>query len=168
MVRASYSRPPRASPRSSREHAASRRGVSIHSARTACGRHRSMRLASSLLQRSRSGSFRAPLQQQVWLCSARRTFSSSQIPIHEQIEAVAASAGPELAQSCAGTAGRRARPRRSALYMPGSRRRALEKARTLDADCIIMDRAHAIIVILLTVAYIDHCQCALVFVTGAA
>jgi hypothetical protein len=52
--------------------------------------------------------------------------------------------------------------------MPGSRRRALEKARTLDADCIIMDRAHAIIVILLTVAYIDHCQCALVFVTGAA
>ena len=34
---------------------------------------------------------------------------------------------------------RRVRPRRSALYMPGSRRRALEKARTLAADCIIMD-----------------------------
>ena len=37
-----------------------------------------------------------------------------------------------------------ARPRRSALYMPGSRRRALEKARTLDADCIIMDLEDAV------------------------
>ena len=31
------------------------------------------------------------------------------------------------------------RPRRSALYMPGSNARALEKARTLEADVLIMD-----------------------------
>mgnify|MGYP000332949412 CR=1 FL=1 len=31
------------------------------------------------------------------------------------------------------------RPRRSALYMPGSNARALEKARTLEADVVIMD-----------------------------
>ncbi len=31
------------------------------------------------------------------------------------------------------------RPRRSVLYMPGSNTRALEKARTLAADCVIMD-----------------------------
>ena len=101
-----------------------------------------MRLASSLFRRSCSAPC-GPLQP-VWRCSGRRAYSASQIPIHEQIEAVAASAGPELAQSGASTAGRRIRPRRSALYMPGSRRRALEKARTLEADCIIMDRAHAI------------------------
>ena len=31
------------------------------------------------------------------------------------------------------------RPRRSALYMPGSNARALEKARTLPADVVILD-----------------------------
>jgi citrate lyase subunit beta/citryl-CoA lyase len=31
------------------------------------------------------------------------------------------------------------RPRRSALYMPGSNARALEKARTLPADAILLD-----------------------------
>ncbi len=31
------------------------------------------------------------------------------------------------------------RPRRSALYMPGANVRALEKARTLEADCLILD-----------------------------
>lgn len=31
------------------------------------------------------------------------------------------------------------RPRRSMLYMPGSNRRALEKARSLPADCLILD-----------------------------
>lgn len=31
------------------------------------------------------------------------------------------------------------RPRRSVLYMPGSNARALDKARTLDADCLILD-----------------------------
>ena len=31
------------------------------------------------------------------------------------------------------------RPRRSALYMPGANARALEKARALDADVLIMD-----------------------------
>ncbi|HEY4162747.1 MAG TPA: aldolase/citrate lyase family protein, partial [Dongiaceae bacterium] len=31
------------------------------------------------------------------------------------------------------------RPRRSVLYMPGSNQRALEKARTLDADALILD-----------------------------
>src|SRR6266567_5443193 len=31
------------------------------------------------------------------------------------------------------------RPRRSVLYMPGSNARAIEKARTLPADCIILD-----------------------------
>ncbi|TAN55100.1 MAG: CoA ester lyase, partial [Rhodospirillales bacterium] len=31
------------------------------------------------------------------------------------------------------------RPRRSALYMPASNARALEKARTLDADVLILD-----------------------------
>src|ERR687887_671315 len=31
------------------------------------------------------------------------------------------------------------RPRRSVLYMPGSNRRAIEKARTLPADAIILD-----------------------------
>ena len=33
----------------------------------------------------------------------------------------------------------RLRPRRSVLYMPGSNARALEKAKTLDADCLILD-----------------------------
>ncbi|MEM8626594.1 MAG: CoA ester lyase [Pseudomonadota bacterium] len=32
-----------------------------------------------------------------------------------------------------------ARPRRSALYMPGANARALEKAKTLAADCVILD-----------------------------
>ena len=31
------------------------------------------------------------------------------------------------------------RPRRSVLYMPGSNGRAIEKARTLPADCIVLD-----------------------------
>src|SRR5215472_15696074 len=31
------------------------------------------------------------------------------------------------------------RPRRSVLYMPGSNARAIEKARTLPADCILLD-----------------------------
>src|SRR4030081_1101297 len=31
------------------------------------------------------------------------------------------------------------RPRRSVLYMPGSNARAIEKARTLAADCVILD-----------------------------
>ncbi len=31
------------------------------------------------------------------------------------------------------------KPRRSVLYMPGSNKRALEKARTLPADALIMD-----------------------------
>lgn len=36
------------------------------------------------------------------------------------------------------------RPRRSALYMPGTNARALEKARTLDTDVIIMDLEDAV------------------------
>lgn len=36
------------------------------------------------------------------------------------------------------------RPRRSALYMPGSNARALEKARTLDADVLIFDLEDAV------------------------
>ncbi len=36
------------------------------------------------------------------------------------------------------------RPRRSALYMPGSNARALEKARTLDADCLLLDLEDAV------------------------
>lgn len=36
------------------------------------------------------------------------------------------------------------RPRRSALYMPGSNARALEKARTLDVDCLILDLEDAV------------------------
>lgn len=37
-----------------------------------------------------------------------------------------------------------ARPRRSALYMPGSNARALDKARTLDADVLILDLEDAV------------------------
>ncbi len=37
-----------------------------------------------------------------------------------------------------------ARPRRSALFMPGSNPRALEKARTLDADVLILDLEDAV------------------------
>lgn len=37
-----------------------------------------------------------------------------------------------------------ARPRRSALYMPGSNARALEKARTLDADVLLLDLEDAV------------------------
>ena len=37
-----------------------------------------------------------------------------------------------------------ARPRRSVLYMPGSRARALEKARTLAADALILDLEDAV------------------------
>lgn len=36
------------------------------------------------------------------------------------------------------------RPRRSALYMPGSKQRALEKAKTLPADCLILDLEDAV------------------------
>lgn len=36
------------------------------------------------------------------------------------------------------------RPRRSALYMPGSNARALEKARSLDVDCLILDLEDAV------------------------
>ncbi|MEM1048769.1 MAG: CoA ester lyase [Pseudomonadota bacterium] len=36
------------------------------------------------------------------------------------------------------------RPRRSALYMPGSNARALEKARTIDTDCLILDLEDAV------------------------
>jgi citrate lyase subunit beta / citryl-CoA lyase len=36
------------------------------------------------------------------------------------------------------------RPRRSVLYMPGSNLRALEKAKTLDADCLILDLEDAV------------------------
>lgn len=36
------------------------------------------------------------------------------------------------------------RPRRSALYMPGANMRALEKARALDADCLIFDLEDAV------------------------
>ena len=35
-------------------------------------------------------------------------------------------------------------PRRSALYMPGANARALEKARTLDADCLLLDLEDAV------------------------
>lgn len=35
-------------------------------------------------------------------------------------------------------------PRRSALYMPGSNARALEKARTLDVDCLLLDLEDAV------------------------
>ncbi len=35
-------------------------------------------------------------------------------------------------------------PRRSCLYMPGTNSRALNKARTLDADVIIMDLEDAV------------------------
>lgn len=35
------------------------------------------------------------------------------------------------------------RPRRSALYMPGSNARALEKARTLAVDVVILDLGDA-------------------------
>ena len=36
------------------------------------------------------------------------------------------------------------RPRRSALYMPGSNARALEKAKTLDADVVVFDLEDAV------------------------
>ena len=36
------------------------------------------------------------------------------------------------------------RPRRSVLYMPGSNQRALEKARTIDADALILDLEDAV------------------------
>ena len=36
------------------------------------------------------------------------------------------------------------RPRRSALYMPGSNSRALEKAKSLPADCLILDLEDAV------------------------
>lgn len=36
------------------------------------------------------------------------------------------------------------RPRRSVLYLPGSNARALEKARTLPADCLILDMEDAV------------------------
>lgn len=36
------------------------------------------------------------------------------------------------------------KPRRSALYMPGSNARALEKAKTLDVDCVVFDLEDAV------------------------
>jgi len=36
------------------------------------------------------------------------------------------------------------RPRRSVLYMPGSKERALEKAKTLPADALILDLEDAV------------------------
>ena len=36
------------------------------------------------------------------------------------------------------------RPRRSALYMPGSNARAMEKAKSLDADVVIFDLEDAV------------------------
>ena len=36
------------------------------------------------------------------------------------------------------------RPRRSLLYMPGSNPRALDKARSLPADCLILDMEDAV------------------------
>lgn len=36
------------------------------------------------------------------------------------------------------------KPRRSALYMPGSNARALEKAKTLDVDCLLLDLEDAV------------------------
>ena len=36
------------------------------------------------------------------------------------------------------------RPRRSVLYMPGSNARALEKAKTLDVDALILDLEDAV------------------------
>jgi citrate lyase subunit beta/citryl-CoA lyase len=36
------------------------------------------------------------------------------------------------------------RPRRSVLFMPGSNARALEKARTLPADALILDLEFAV------------------------
>lgn len=36
------------------------------------------------------------------------------------------------------------KPRRSALYMPGSNQRALEKAKTLDVDCLLLDLEDAV------------------------
>ncbi|MEL6577875.1 MAG: aldolase/citrate lyase family protein, partial [Pseudomonadota bacterium] len=36
------------------------------------------------------------------------------------------------------------RPRRSALYMPASKARALEKARSLDADVLLLDLEDAV------------------------
>jgi hypothetical protein len=79
----------------------------------------------------------APCRQRCLLLPRRSLASVQQVPIHEQIEATAAAS--TAANGASGD--RRVGPRRSALYMPGSRRRALEKARTLPADCIIMDCA---------------------------
>ena len=36
------------------------------------------------------------------------------------------------------------RPRRSVLYLPGSNPRAMEKARTLPTDCLILDMEDAV------------------------
>ena len=38
----------------------------------------------------------------------------------------------------------KARPRRSALYVPGSNQRALDKARTLDADVLLFDLEYGV------------------------
>ena len=73
----------------------------------------------------------------------RRAFAlggPTDTPIHERIE----QKKHDASASAAGADGPRVQPRRSALYMPGSRRRALEKARTLAADCIIMDLEDAV------------------------
>src|SRR5581483_8609214 len=47
-----------------------------------------------------------------------------------------ANGGRPMTESAAGS---QARPRRSALYLPGSNARAIEKARTLPADVVILD-----------------------------
>lgn len=65
----------------------------------------------------------------------------TETPIHERI---VQKRHDSSNSSAAAADGPRIRPRRSALYMPGSRRRALQKARTLAADCIIMDLEDAV------------------------
>ena len=46
---------------------------------------------------------------------------------------------PQGLRCLASSAEETCRPRRSILYMPGSNQRALEKSKTLDADCLIFD-----------------------------
>ena len=49
-----------------------------------------------------------------------------------------------LLSSSAAAAATAARPRRSALYIPGSNLRALEKAKTLAADVLLLDLEDAV------------------------
>ena len=53
------------------------------------------------------------------------------------------SASPRV-RAASSAASARVRPRRSALYLPGSNARALEKARTLPADVLILDLEDAV------------------------